>query len=50
MNFALGIDIGGTKISYALIDNNGFIKNDVQKVSTPKTAREIESRLYNIIL
>ena len=50
MNFALGIDIGGTKISYALIDNNGFIKNDVQKVSTPKTAREIESMLKNIIL
>ena len=50
MNFALGIDIGGTKISYALIDNNGFIKNDVEKVSTPKTAREIESMLKNIIL
>ncbi len=50
MNFALGIDIGGTKISYALIDNNGFIKNDVQKVSTPKAAREIESMLKNIIL
>ena len=33
MNNALGIDIGGTKISYAIIDNNGIIKSDVKKVS-----------------
>ena len=28
MNRALGIDIGGTKISYALIDNNGEFKSE----------------------
>ena len=50
MNFALGIDIGGTKVSYALIDNNGAIKGDISKVATPKSAREIESLLKNIIL
>lgn len=50
MNFALGIDIGGTKVSYALIDNNGVIKGDISKVATPKSAREIESLLKNIIL
>ncbi len=49
MNSALGIDIGGTKISYALIDNNGNVQGEIQKVSTPKTAREIEALLKNII-
>jgi len=46
---ALGIDIGGTKISYALIDNKGNIKSDVKKVSTPKTKDEIFNLLKEII-
>ena len=50
MNFALGIDVGGTKISYALIDNNGIIKDNVVKVLTPKTSNEIENILKDIIL
>lgn len=50
MNTALGIDIGGTKISWALIDNNGIIKSEVKKTTTPKTALEIEELLKNIIL
>ena len=41
MNKALGIDIGGTKISYALVDNNGEIASEIKKVSTPKTKEEI---------
>lgn len=49
MNKALGIDIGGTKISYALINNKGKILNDVEKISTPKTVDEIVSCLKNII-
>ena len=49
MKKALGIDIGGTKISYALIDFEGKILSDIQKVSTPKTALEIENLLKNII-
>lgn len=49
MNKALGIDIGGTKISYALIDNNGNFLNEIQKIPTPKTAKEIEETLKNII-
>ncbi len=49
MNNALGIDIGGTKISYAVIDNNGEIKNEVKKISTPKTKDEIYNALKNII-
>lgn len=46
---ALGIDIGGTKISYALISENGEILNEVQKISTPKTADEIKNKLKEII-
>ena len=49
MNRALGIDIGGTKISYALIDNNGEIKSEIYKISTPKTLEEIKNALKNII-
>ena len=49
MNRALGIDIGGTKISYALIDNNGEIKTKVEKISTPKTATQIANTLKEII-
>ncbi len=49
MNSALGIDIGGTKISYAIIDNNGQIKNDVNKIPTPKTKDEIYNTLKSII-
>lgn len=49
MSIALGIDIGGTKISYAVIDNLGVIKNEVKKISTPKTKDEIYNTLKNII-
>lgn len=50
MTDALGIDIGGTKISYALIDKNGIIKSEIQKISTPKTSSEIKDVLKEIIL
>lgn len=46
---ALGIDIGGTKISYCLINENGEIKNNIEKISTPTTADEIKNTLENII-
>ena len=49
MNKALGIDIGGTKISYALVDFDGNIVSEVEKVSTPKTTSEIVSILENAI-
>ena len=50
MNKALGIDIGGTKISYALVDCNGEIKSEIKKVATPKTKDEIIDVLKNAIL
>lgn len=49
MNKALGIDIGGTKISYALINNEGEFLNEIEKISTPKTVEEIIKTLKNII-
>ena len=49
MKIALGIDIGGTKISYALVRSNGEIVSDVEKISTPKTSLEIETKLKEII-
>ena len=49
MNLALGIDIGGTKISYALVDNNGIINGEVFKISTPETSNEIKKLLKEII-
>ena len=45
----LGIDIGGTKISYALIDEKGNFLNEVKKIQTPKTKDEIFQTLKNII-
>lgn len=46
---ALGIDIGGTKICYGIVDQNGEIIGDVKKTQTPKTADEIYTTLKNII-
>ena len=49
MNRALGIDIGGTKISYALINNKGEIKSEVKKIETPKSDMKIMLTLKTII-
>lgn len=46
---ALGIDIGGTKIFHAIVNNEGEIISDVKKESTPKTADAIEQKLKDII-
>ena len=49
MEKALGIDIGGTKIFYAIIDKNGQIISEIKKTSTPKSADEIYNTLKDII-
>lgn len=46
---ALGIDIGGTKISFAIVNQQGEILNKVSKISTPKNIDEIKIELQNII-
>ncbi len=45
----LGIDIGGTKIFHALINDEGKILTEVKKEQTPKTVEEIENKLKEII-
>ena len=49
MKKALGIDIGGTKILYGVVNDAGEIVSDVKKTSTPKKADEIFFTLKNII-
>lgn len=46
---ALAIDVGGTKIYNALIDENGKILTEVEKHSTPKTFDEIQNVFSSII-
>ena len=46
---ALGIDIGGTKIYAAIVNQIGEITSDIKKYSTPKTKKEIEILLKDII-
>ncbi len=38
----LSFDIGGSKIAYAMVDENGKIISSVQTVPTPQTAEEIK--------
>ena len=47
-NVALGIDIGGTKICYGIVDNKGKVLSEVKKIPTPKTASEIFQVLKNL--
>ena len=49
MKTALGIDIGGTKIYAAQIDEMGNIITQVEKYATAKTAEEIVEKLKEII-
>lgn len=49
MKKALGIDIGGTKICYGVVDENGNLVSDVKKRLTPKSAQEICDTLKSII-
>ena len=49
MKKALGIDIGGTKILYGIVNENGEVVSEVKKTYTPKTADEIFTTLKNII-
>ena len=46
---ALAIDVGGTKIYCAVIDEKGDIVSDVEKYSTPKDLQEIKDLFKSII-
>ena len=49
MRYALGIDVGGTKIYSAIIDENGQIVSDIEKKPTPKSFDEIKQLFKSII-
>lgn len=49
MKKALAIDVGGTKIYNAIIDEKGKILTEVEKYPTPKTFEEIETTFKSII-
>ena len=49
MKKALGIDIGGTKMLAAILDENGNILSEIKKFATPKSSDEIINTLESII-
>lgn len=49
MKKILAFDIGGTKIAYAVTDENGNFANDVVKVTTPKTSEGIYEFFKTVI-
>ncbi len=49
MRQALSLDVGGTKIYSAIINENGEIIGEIEKYSTPKTFLEIKSLFEDII-
>lgn len=46
---ALAIDVGGTKISFCLVDEAGTIVSEVKKMSTPKAYDELMKIFYDIL-
>lgn len=49
MKKALAIDVGGTKIYSAIVNENGEIISEIEKFATPKTFEEIETTFKSII-
>ena len=49
MKKALAFDIGGTKINYGIVLQDGSIEGSIQKTSTPKTLDEIKLTIQKII-
>ena len=49
MKRVLAFDIGGTKIAYGIVDENGKFVGEISKVATPKTSKEIFELLQKIV-
>lgn len=45
----LSFDVGGSKIAWALIDENGVILNEVKTIPTPKDATEIADFFQTVV-
>ena len=49
MKKVLAIDVGGTKLVYAIVDENGKFLSEINKVSTPKEINELKKLFKKII-
>lgn len=49
MTKVLAIDVGGTKLVYAIIDENGNFLTEVKRTSTPKDINELKKTFKTII-
>ena len=49
MKKILSFDVGGTKIAYSILNDEGRILSEIQKVSTPKSKEEIQNLFKQII-
>ena len=49
MKKVLAIDVGGTKISYSIINENGEFLDEVNKTSTPKDINELINIFKEVI-
>ncbi len=49
MKKVLAIDAGGTKISYAIVNDSGNFLNEIKTISTPKTIEELTNVFKDII-
>lgn len=49
MKKALALDVGGTKIYNAIVNENGEIISEIEKHATPKTFDEIKKTFIEII-
>lgn len=46
---ALAFDVGGTKIYHTIVDENGNISADIEKISTPKNLDELRNHFISTI-
>ena len=49
MKKVLAIDVGGTKLIYAIVNEKGEFINEVKRVSTPKNIEDLKKLFSNII-
>lgn len=49
MNKALAIDVGGTKLVYAIVNSDGEFLSEIKRTSTPQKIDELKTTFKNII-
>lgn len=49
MTKVLSVDVGGTKISYCIVDEKGAVLSDITKISTPKSIENMLKTFNGII-